>query len=374
MCAPVLPEHEIVLEVDVRTPSNWRQEPQDVTPADDTDSVLGTVWTTLMASAECWTDLISKGSMRSSTTSLREDMIKHREEHGRRYHGYMDAKYVLPMDEEEKDRLDFQTHLAWLSLGKRQTHAPMEKIHRALDVGCGTGLWAIDFADAHPECKVIGVDLAPVQPMFVPPNLQFEVDDLEHPWNFSQKFDYIHSQLMIGAFQDWPKFIGQCFEFSEPGGYTELHDIDFVIKCDDGSLPEDSALRKWHNLMHEGGSAAGFPLDAISKIPEMMKEAGFEDIVAVPLKWPTNPWPKDKHHKEVGLWALENFSWGCESMSLALFTRALGWTADEVTVFMAQVRADLRNRKFHAYWNFWAIYGRKPGDKGSQVDEKEEND
>lgn len=36
----------------------------------------------------------------------------------------------------------------------------------------------------------------------VPPNLQFEVDDLEKEWNFSQKFDYIHSQLMIGAFQD----------------------------------------------------------------------------------------------------------------------------------------------------------------------------
>lgn len=46
----------------------------------------------------------------------------------------------------------------------------------------------------------------------VPPNLQFEVDDLEREWNFGFKFNYIHSQLMIGAFQDWQKFIGQCFE------------------------------------------------------------------------------------------------------------------------------------------------------------------
>jgi hypothetical protein len=67
-------------------------------------------------------------------------------------------------------------------LGKRQTYAPFEKLHRALDVGCGTGLWAIDFgtgnflrcyilltdfdtADAHPETQVMGVDLAPVQPI-----------------------------------------------------------------------------------------------------------------------------------------------------------------------------------------------------------------
>ncbi len=54
-------------------------------------------------------------------------------------------EYVLPMDEQEKDRLDFQTHLVWLSLDKRQTVAPFTRLHRALDVGCGTGLWTIDF-------------------------------------------------------------------------------------------------------------------------------------------------------------------------------------------------------------------------------------
>ncbi len=113
--------------------------------------------------------------------------------------------------------------------------------------------------------------------------------------------------------------------------------------------------------MHEGGTKAGFPLDAISHVPDMMRDAGFEDVVAIPIKWPINPWPKDPKHKELGLWALGNFSWGCESMSLALFTRALGWSAEEVTVFMGQVRSDLKRRRYHAYWNFWAIYGRKPG-------------
>jgi hypothetical protein len=40
----------------------------------------------------------------------------------------------------------------------------------------------------------------------------FEVDDLEQPRNFTQKFDYIHCQLMTAAFQDWPKFFRQGFE------------------------------------------------------------------------------------------------------------------------------------------------------------------
>jgi ubiquinone/menaquinone biosynthesis C-methylase UbiE len=37
-------------------------------------------------------------------------------------------------------------------------------MNRVLDAGCGTGIWAMDFADSHPETEVIGVDLAPVQP------------------------------------------------------------------------------------------------------------------------------------------------------------------------------------------------------------------
>lgn len=112
--------------------------------------------------------------------------------------------------------------------------------------------------------------------------------------------------------------------------------------------------------MHDAASKAGVPLDAISHVPEMMKEAGFVDIVATPIKWPTNTWAKDSKHKELGRWVMENFTWGCESMSLALFTRVLNWSVEEVQVFMALVRTDLRNRKFHAYWNFWIIHGRKP--------------
>jgi hypothetical protein len=149
--------------------------------------------------------------------------------------------------------------------------------------------------------------------------------------------------------------------FLEPNGYLEIHDIDFVLRCDDGSIPPDSPLQQWNDLMHRAANAAGFPLDTISEVPDMMREAGFVDIVAKHVPWPTNPWPRHPKHKELGQWSYENFSWGCESMSLALFTRALGWSADEVRVFMALVRQDLRNRRMHGYWNFWVVYGRKEG-------------
>lgn len=37
--------------------------------------------------------------------------------------------------------------------------APLSNPERVLDVGTGTGIWAIDFADRNPNTKVTGIDL-----------------------------------------------------------------------------------------------------------------------------------------------------------------------------------------------------------------------
>lgn len=46
----------------------------------------------------------------------------------------------------------------------------------------------------------------------VPPNVQFQIDDLEESWTFSFNFDYIHVLMMTGAFRDWPAFYRQAFQ------------------------------------------------------------------------------------------------------------------------------------------------------------------
>jgi len=95
--------------------------------------------------------------------------------------------YLAPNDEAENDRLDMHHHLATLILGGRLTTVPIAKsLQRVLDVGCGTGIWAIDMGkpliisfrdivrsdrathqvlgDEYPSAHVLGVDLSPTQP------------------------------------------------------------------------------------------------------------------------------------------------------------------------------------------------------------------
>jgi SAM-dependent methyltransferase len=150
-----------------------------------------------------------------STTSISSSILKYREENGRTYHAYKDGKYVYPNDEPEMDRLDLQHHLFSLTFDGKLFTCPVaqkRQIHQVLDAGTGTGIWAIDFADEYPEAQVLGVDLSPIQPLFVPPNVKFEVDDLEEDWTFTYKFDFIYCRMMTSSFKNWPRFFEQSFE------------------------------------------------------------------------------------------------------------------------------------------------------------------
>jgi hypothetical protein len=51
-----------------------------------------------------------------------------------------------------------------------------------------------------------------------------------------------------------------------------------------------------------------------------------------------------------GIWTEQNICNGLYGLSVALFTRGLGWTAEETEVFLVNVRKDLKDRRIHAYW------------------------
>lgn len=119
-----------------------------------------------------------------------------------------------PNDEQAADQLDICHHICNLTMDGKLFLAPIgPSPQRVLDVGTGTGIWAIDFADQHPTAAVVGTDLSPMQPQAVPPNLRFEIDDCTQPWTFTPgSFDFIHVRSMYGSVADWPAFYGECLK------------------------------------------------------------------------------------------------------------------------------------------------------------------
>lgn len=122
------------------------------------------------------------GDIESSTASLRSSIYDHVYENGRRYHSFRAGQYVLPNDETEQDRLDLTHHLFTLTLKGNLCMTKLENPQSILDVGTGTGIWAIDIGDQFPTASVIGTDLSPIQSAWVPPNVKFEIDDCTDDW------------------------------------------------------------------------------------------------------------------------------------------------------------------------------------------------
>ncbi|KAK3936976.1 Phosphoethanolamine N-methyltransferase 1 [Diplogelasinospora grovesii] len=302
-------------------------------------------------------------SLASSSTSLASTILRYRQENGRTYHAYKELKYVLPNDDAECDRLDLQHHVFTMTFDGKLHTCPAGKdkpLQRVLDAGTGTGIWALDFADEHPEAHVIGVDLSPIQPAFVPPNLAFYIDDLEEPWTYTENFDFIYQRMLTGSLANWPRFMENCYEHLNPGGWVELADIAFPLESDDGTLPKDSALVRWNQLVLQAALNLGRPLDSAKQYKQQLLDAGFINVQEKVYKWPQTGWAKDRKYKEIGMWSEQNFVGGLYGLSVALFTRGLGWTADELEVFLVDVRKDLKNRFIHGYWPIWVVYGQKP--------------
>ncbi|KAH7251368.1 S-adenosyl-L-methionine-dependent methyltransferase [Fusarium tricinctum] len=285
----------------------------------------------------------------SDTTSLRLSILQYREENGRTYHAYKDGAYVLPNDEIENERLDLQHHLFLLTFDEKLHTSPLPKsLKRAFDSGCSTGIWAIEFADEHPECEVIGVDLSPIQPVAIPPNASFFVDDLEEPWDYSQKFDFVFARFLTGSIRDWTKFFNQSFQNLNPGGRIEMIDILYPLQSDDGTLTKDSASFRWSELLLDIFTKNNTPMDSALKYKEQLEEAGFVDI-----------------HIVKRLWTQQNALDALEALSLAVFTRpegrgGLGWSKEEVRAFLTDVRKDIKNVNIHSYWPIWSVYATKP--------------
>ncbi|WVQ77627.1 hypothetical protein IAR50_007315 [Cryptococcus sp. DSM 104548] len=139
-------------------------------------------------------------------------------------------------DEFELERQESEYHVLRLSLGLPFPAAVFKALNmpngygqpRVLDVGTGTGVWAIDLADMLPHAEVIGLDTAPIQRQFAPQNCDFDISSASSLPYSPSSFTLINlSRPSSLPAHPWLRTIGDLNAFYgllRPGGWVGVGD------------------------------------------------------------------------------------------------------------------------------------------------------
>jgi len=231
--------------------------------------------------------------------------------------------------------------------------APLANPQNVLDIGTGTGIWAIDFADEYPSAQVTGTDISPIQPPWSPPNCKFELDDASLEWTFADSsFDYVHITQLMGSIEDWPKLYAQAYRCLKPGGWIEHTDFTGNVFTDDNSFPKDNPYETWNKFFNQAGEITGrsFHLADENVLADWLRGVGFPKVHVHNYKIPIGQWPAEKKWKDVGAYSLAGLMAGVEGYAVFLGTEVLGWKIEEVQVLCAKMRTAMMNPKIHAYY------------------------
>lgn len=199
-----------------------------------------------------------------------------------------DSAYMLPKDMGEVSRLDFQ-HFIFRTFLQVNYLAPLQEPGDILDVGCGTGRWCYEMAEAFPQARVVGCDLAELESGQEqrPSNYRFERGDVLKGLPFPKgSFDYVHQRALILAIPTalWSQNMRELVRLTRPGGWVEV--------------VEGSALLQnggeWSDLLCsqviEASRMREVDPSQMPNLAQHMQEAGLNNVTAHAFAMPMGHW------------------------------------------------------------------------------------
>ncbi|KAI1391888.1 S-adenosyl-L-methionine-dependent methyltransferase [Hypoxylon trugodes] len=302
----------------------------------------------------------------SSHNSVTPSILEYRTIQGRTFHSERHSSfYLFPNDEQQLRSVDITHHYLRMLIGDKLFLAPIsDNVQRVLDVGTGSGIWAIVFAEEYPQAEVTGTDLSPMQPLWVPANVKFEMDDCTQPWIWPEHhFDFVHIRFLFGAIADWDELLQQAYRVTKPGGWVQSCEADVEIRSDDGTVTPDSSYEQfWNSLYRNAGQRLGVSFQPIQDDVQKkaIEGAGFVNVHIRDFKFPIGGWPADENLAEIGKYAQLTLLNDAEGYTIFLWNTVMGENAPGYQEALFRMRQDLRNKRIHGYMRCRYVYAQKP--------------
>ncbi|KAI5467358.1 methyl transferase [Mariannaea sp. PMI_226] len=287
--------------------------------------------------------------------------------HGRFYGSWKIGKYLVPVDA-ELNRLDIFHKVFLVARNEKLFEAPITRpTPRIMDLGTGTGIWAVNIGEEVPNAQVMGVDLNAIMPQLIPLGCYQQQFDLEErTWDpLFKDCDLIHIRMLLGSIQTdlWPQVYRNVFEHLAPGvGHLEHIEVDFLPRCDDDERPAESSYQEWVDLYFD----AMDQLNRTARLKshdtrQMLEAAGFTDIQEKVVKAYLCPWTSDWQEQELAKWFNLGVSHSLEAFTLIPFIDKLGMKFEEVRELCLRAKDEICKLRYHTYCNIHIFTARRPG-------------
>lgn len=247
----------------------------------------------------------------------------------------------MPNDDLEQLRMALLHQVFLHVLNHELTTVHLEDPKHVLDIGTGTGEWAIRMAELHPKCEIVGTDISAIaETKGVPMNVFFEIEDAEEWERLPDLYDLVHFRGMEGAFEDWRLMYENVFYSLKPGGYIEVQDLDTVNGLDRfmSTFGPDSIVYSLHRDLAIASEKSGRRLGVANMDPQYFTDAGYVDVKVTRYEIPITV--AEKTAGKIWLIAcLDAF----EAMCLRLLTEYMDWDPDDCKAACEEAARELAN-------------------------------
>jgi SAM-dependent methyltransferase len=228
--------------------------------------------------------------------------------------------------------------------GRLHTAQLSDEVRSILDIGCGTGVWALAMAARWPKAQVVATDIT--LPAIAPPaNLALVQSDADKPWPFhDRKFSFIHGRMLCSGIHDWPGLLGRCWDHLEPAGWLELLDICQPFRADNPAADYDtSAFVKFSYIAEASWKANGLDYRTALKHEERLLALGFQNVKEARVQWPIGEWGDSDMARRIGALTLQNFTTFLPTGGRTILANHPSLTAQEAEKLVDEAIADLHD-------------------------------
>jgi len=204
---------------------------------------------------------------------------------------HQQSTYVITTDDAaELVRLVHQDYLLILGMqGFFPRQIDLHKVHRILDLACGSGGWVLEVAHAYPSIHVEGIDMSKQMIEYAQAqawvqqakNVEFRemnlLETLDIPDN---TFDIINTRFLVSFMpkEAWPELLRECLRVTRLGGMLYLTEAEMSFS---NSAACEELNRLFACALHKTGrsfSPSELRLNITPMLGYFLRQAGYQNM------------------------------------------------------------------------------------------------